>query len=244
MAKLTSIALCAMLTSSSAFTPTFSSPKQYTCLRMSDLPRQAIPDSIYMQIAMEIPSKNGHTATGFPNLQEQVIPQQVHPVESDRVSLSAQPLRQKSKPTLPKKMTAKHGDGLFSPLVKLFKAALGDDRLNKIRAKAIATHSEVIASFVETAESASGEAVLDTLFALSDKNGDGHIDEGELKEALRTLGFAWIEEKQAKGILSRADKDKKGYITKDEWKAEAPKTLRTNLTKLAKKNGGDLGFLV
>jgi hypothetical protein len=29
----------------------------------------------------------------------------------------------------------------------------------------------------------------------------------------------------------------------EEWMREAPKTLRTNLVKLAKQNGGDLGLL-
>jgi Ca2+-binding EF-hand superfamily protein len=53
-----------------------------------------------------------------------------------------------------------------------------------------------------------------------------------------------LKEKQVKGIFERADTDENGTIDLQEWMTEAPKTLRTNLTKLAKKNGGELGFLV
>ena len=44
--------------------------------------------------------------------------------------------------------------------------------------------------------------------------------------------------------MQRADKDKNGTIEFDEFTAEIPKTLKTNLVKLAKKNGGDMGLLV
>jgi len=137
-----------------------------------------------------------------------------------------------------------HAEGVFSPIVLLAKNALGDDELNKIRAKAIALHSDVIGSFVDTAESSAGKKVLEVLFQLSDKNGDGSIDQKELAEALHSLGFDWLKEKQLTGIFARADTDESGAIDMQEWLSAAPKTLRTNLIKLAKKNGGEMGLLV
>jgi Ca2+-binding EF-hand superfamily protein len=101
----------------------------------------------------------------------------------------------------------------------------------------------VIASFVATAETPFGESALKTLFSIVDKDGSGTIEEDELKEAFRILGFTWLQEKQIRGILERADLNQDGRLDIDEWKKEAPKTLRTNLIKLAKKNGSDLGFL-
>ena len=150
-----------------------------------------------------------------------------------------------SRPAAPKKSAPGHEEGIFSPLVKLGKVVLGDDNLSKIRAKAIGAHSDVIANFVATSSSASGNAALEALFAISDKNKDGRVDEEELQEALNKLGFEWIGIKQAKKILERAaGSEEKNFITIEEFKREAPKTLKTNLTKLAKKNGGKLGFLV
>ena len=40
-----------------------------------------------------------------------------------------------------------------------------------------------------------------------------------------------------------ADLDANGYLDYQEWRKEAPKTLRTNLIKLAKRNGGEMGLL-
>lgn len=139
---------------------------------------------------------------------------------------------------------SKHNEGPLSPIVLLAKDVLGDKTLNKVRAKAIALHSDVIAAFVDSADSNAGKAVLETLFQLADKNDDGIIEEEELAEALQWLGFDWLKEKQVKGILKRADANENGAIDIEEWLAEAPKTLRTNLIKLAKKNGGQLGLLV
>jgi hypothetical protein len=136
-----------------------------------------------------------------------------------------------------------HKDGLFSPLVLSAKKVLGEEQLNKVRANAISLHSDVIASFVATAETPFGESALKTLFSIVDKDGSGTIEEDELKEAFRILGFTWLQEKQIRGILERADLNQDGRLDIDEWKKEAPKTLRTNLIKLAKKNGSDLGFL-
>ena len=126
----------------------------------------------------------------------------------------------------------------------LAKQALGQDTLNKVRAKAISLHSDVIASFVETSNSAVGQTVLKSMFQAADTNANGVIEEEELAVVFRQLGFDWLKDKQVKGILQRADADQNGAIDLDEFMREAPKTLRTNLIKLAKKNGGDLGLLV
>lgn len=139
---------------------------------------------------------------------------------------------------------AVHKQGVFSPVVQVTKMALGDDTLNKLRAKVIGLHSEIIGNFVNTADSTIGNMVLRQLFHFADRDQSGTIDETELRAALLTLGFDWLQEKQIKGIFERADLDTNGAIDIDEWMAEAPRTLRTNLIKLAKKNGGDMGLLV
>lgn len=148
------------------------------------------------------------------------------------------------KPAAAAKKSPAHQDGPFSPMVMFVKNILGDEELNKVRGKAISIHSDVIASFVSTSETVFGNAVLRSLFQLADKDGNGAIDEDELKTALQSLGFTWLQEKQVSGIFKRADTDENGAIDLEEWVREAPKTLKTNLTKLAKKNGGELGFLV
>jgi hypothetical protein len=149
--------------------------------------------------------------------------------------------------TIPKKKAkaASHGNaGPFSPAVLLVKEVWGDDTsFNKFRAKVISMHSDVISSFVKTYETPAGEAALKTLFQLVDKDHSGTIEEVELTRAFSVLGFDWLKEKQLKGIFKRADKDGNGAIDMEEWFSAAPSTLRTNLIKLAKKNGGELGFL-
>jgi hypothetical protein len=150
------------------------------------------------------------------------------------------------KPTPNKKATPqnKHKDGLFSPLVYLGKTILGEDELNRIRGNVIAKHSEVIKGFVSTAETAWGTRVLKLLFELADQNHNGAIEYEELTAALHSLGFNFLNEKQIRGIFERAGGVEKGFLTLEEFLAEAPKTLKTNLVKLAKTNGGELGFLV
>ncbi|KAL7581789.1 hypothetical protein ACA910_022319 [Epithemia clementina (nom. ined.)] len=150
----------------------------------------------------------------------------------------------RKRPIPKKEVSQAHKDGIFSPVVRLFKKVLGDDRLNEVRAKAIAYHSDTIKSFVSTADSRLGLVALKALFMVADKNKNGQIEEEELKDALLRLGFKWLKEKQVRGIFERAGGAEKGYLTFDEWIAEAPKTLKTNLVKLAKTNGGELGFLV
>lgn len=151
----------------------------------------------------------------------------------------------KSKKAMPKKKggAAAHKEGIFSPAVMAAKKVLGDEELNKVRAKAITIHADVIKSFVGTADTPLGQSVLVRLFALADKNKDGKLDASEISLALNILGFSWLQDKQVAGIVKRADFDENGEIDYEEFIAEAPKTLKTNLVKLAKKNGADLGFL-
>mmetsp|Transcript_9790 Transcript_9790/g.20707 ORF Transcript_9790/g.20707 Transcript_9790/m.20707 type:complete len:237 (-) Transcript_9790:76-786(-) len=154
-----------------------------------------------------------------------------------------------AKPVAPKRKAPKkggpaHKEGVFSPVVKLAKTALGDETLNKVRGQVISMHSDVIKDFVATSESSVGKAVLVQLFALADKDGDGKLNKEEIEYAVQKLGFTWLKEKQVSGIMKRADVDESGTIEFDEFVAEAPKTLKTNLVKLAKKNGGDMGLLV
>ena len=156
---------------------------------------------------------------------------------------SPEPPKKELKPKKAPK-AANHKNGVFSPAVHLAKAALGEKKLNKIRADVISLHSDVIGNFVGTSNSGFGQATLRTLFQAADKNGNGSIEEEELAKALQTLGFDWLKEKQIKGIFKRADTDESGTIDLEEFLREAPKTLRTNLVKLAKKNGGDMGLLV
>jgi hypothetical protein len=132
--------------------------------------------------------------------------------------------------------------GLFAAVVGASKKVVGDERLNKIRGKAISLHSQVIGNFVETAHTDFGDRVLRSLFDFADANKNGSIEEEELAKALRTLGFE-LNEKQIKGIFDRADLDSNGQLDYEEWRKSAPSTLRTNLIKLAKRNGGELGFL-
>ena len=152
----------------------------------------------------------------------------------------------KKKPTPPKKAAAggKHKEGIFSPVVFLSKMLVGEPKINKLRAQIISLHSDVIGNFVNTYETPAGRAILRQLFELADRDRNGTISESELEAALLTLGFDWLKEKQIKGIFERADTDASGAIDMEEWMKEAPKTLRTNLVKLAKKNGGEMGLLV
>lgn len=136
-----------------------------------------------------------------------------------------------------------HGKGgPLAPFVILAKKILGEEELNQLRGKVIAEHSKVIGGFVDTSKTEFGETVLRMLFELADTNKNGTIEEQELAVALRKLGFD-LKDNQIKGIFDRADKDENGAIDFEEWRKEAPSTLRTNLIKLAKRNGGDLGFL-
>lgn len=151
---------------------------------------------------------------------------------------------QKKKKKKPVAGSSAHAEGIFSPAVKASKVLLGEDRLIKIRAKVIGAHSGVIKDFVATSDSEVGQSVLNLLFSTMDKDGNGVLDREELTAGLKALGFTWLKDKQIDGILKRADANGDGVISIEEFCTEAPKTLKTNLVKLAKQNGSDLGFLV
>ncbi|KAL7495088.1 hypothetical protein ACHAWT_007323 [Skeletonema menzelii] len=143
-----------------------------------------------------------------------------------------------------KKANAAHKEGIFSPIVVAAGAVLGPEQLNKVRAKVISIHSDLIKSFVGTSDSAFGQAVLQQIFKYVDVDKSGYIDKEELSVALSLLGFKWLKEKQVDAIFARADVNGDGMISLEEFMDEAPRTLKTNLVKLAKNNGGDMGLLV
>ena len=132
---------------------------------------------------------------------------------------------------VPKKVAPKkaggavHKEGVFSPIVRGAKAAMGEDLLNKVRGKVIGFHSDVIGQFVDTHESPTGQTALKLLFEIADKDKNGAICEQELATAVRALGFSWLKEKQIKGIFKRADKDSNVSICFNEFIQEAPKIL-------------------
>mmetsp|Transcript_32447 Transcript_32447/g.78536 ORF Transcript_32447/g.78536 Transcript_32447/m.78536 type:complete len:235 (-) Transcript_32447:3166-3870(-) len=146
-------------------------------------------------------------------------------------------------PSKKKKIPA-HAEGVFSPVVVAAASILGQDQLNKLRAKGIALHSDVIKGFVDSADSPFGQAVLRQLFAIVDTDKSGSLDKDELASALKALNFSWLKDKQVSKIFERADSNSDNEISLEEFIAEAPKTLRVNLVKLAKNNGGEMGLLV
>jgi hypothetical protein len=221
--KMTTLAIMALLASSSAFTP---APR-------NTMSKMQTASTATMDLPYFVELKENKTSK-----QEEGVTMDVTPMQSAASTIETPPKKKKEA-----KGGAAHGEGIFSPVVKAAKVVLGEDKLNKVRAKAISMHSDVIASFVSTAEWPTGQAALKALFTLADQNGNGLIEEHELVTAVRALGFTWLQEKQVRGIFQRADSDENGLIDLQEWMIEAPKTLRTNLTKLAKKNGGELGFL-
>ncbi len=137
--------------------------------------------------------------------------------------------------------TAKNG--IFTPLVKLTKWAVGEDRFLSFRARVIGEHTKVIQAFVDTADTPFGCIALEKLFDIADVDGSGTIDRAELELALKKLGFTHLTESQIDTIMKKADGDDNCVIDYDEFVDNAPKALKVNLVKLAKNNGADLGFL-
>lgn len=149
-----------------------------------------------------------------------------------------------AKKAAPKKKGNPHKEGVFSPIVVAAGTVMGEETLNKVRGKVIAIHSDLIKSFVGTSDTAFGKAVLKQLFNLVDTDKSGYLDKEELAVALSMLGFEWLKEKHVAKIFERADANGDEEISLEEFMQEAPKTLSTNLVKLAKKNGGEMGLLV
>ena len=137
--------------------------------------------------------------------------------------------------------TAKNG--IFSPIVRLAKRLVGKERFLSFRGRVIGAHTKVIQAFVDTSDSPFGCLALEKLFELADLDGDGTVDRDELERALKKLGFYHLSAGQIDAIMKRADEDDNCVIDYEEFVKEAPKTLKTNLVKLAKNNGAELGFL-
>lgn len=158
-------------------------------------------------------------------------------------------VRAMATPAVAKTVTKKkggnpHKEGVFSPIVVAGKVVLGEDQLIKIRAKIIGLHSDLIKSFVNTSDSETGRRVLRQLFKLVDTDNSGYLDKSEIMVALNMLGFNWLGEKQVDKIFARADANGDLQISLEEFMEETPKTLKVNLIKLAKQNGGEMGLLV
>ena len=134
-------------------------------------------------------------------------------------------------------------NGIFSPIVRLAKRIVGKERFLSFRGRVIGAHTKVIQGFVDTSDSPFGCLALQKLFELADLDGNGTIDRDELEKALKKLGFYHLSGAQLDAIMKRADEDDNCVIDYDEFVKEAPKTLKTNLVKLAKNNGAELGFL-
>jgi len=168
----------------------------------------------------------------------------IPPMPATAVEPAATPKPAAAAKEAPKKKGGSHKEGVFSPIVVAAGTILGDKQLNKIRGKFIAIHSDLIKSFVGTSDSDVGQAVLRQIFNLVDTDKSGYLDKDEITVALNLLGFKWLKEKQVGKIFERADANGDLEISLEEFMAEAPKTLKVNLVKLAKTNGGDMGFLV
>ena len=161
-----------------------------------------------------------HTQVGFPlSFANQIskayfVEQEVveEAVREERVTIAAVPHTPAREEPKKKKLGKRGEDGVFTPLVITAKKVLGEEQLNKLRAKGISIHSDVIKSFVETSSAPFGQAALERIFEIADRNKDGSIDEEEMKAAVNTLGFTWLQDKQIGGIMKRADKDKNGVI--------------------------------
>ena len=137
-----------------------------------------------------------------------------------------------------------HKEGVFSPVVYLAKDVVGEKKINEIRGKFISLHSGVIKDFVATYDSWFGRRAIQDMFIAADIDRNGEIDSEEMKELLLNLGFTHLKEKQMNGIFKRADTNGDGVLSMEEFSSEIPNTLKTNLVKLAKKNGGEMGLLV
>lgn len=146
--------------------------------------------------------------------------------------------------------------GIFSPIVEAAKAVLGEEELANFRGEAIKAHTAVITAFAASLSPQAdpgktdtfklfGESTIRSMFKLSDADGSGSVDVGELHNVVKTLGFKWLEDdSKIKKLMDKMDKDGNEMIDLEEFMQTAPVVLRQNLVKLAKKNGNELGFLV
>jgi len=134
-------------------------------------------------------------------------------------------------------------DGPLTPTVVGFKVLMGDENLNSLRNYFIKLHGDAQAAAIDTHESEMGQALMGWLFDQADKDGNGTIDKEELMEAVKRLGFTWMDDKRVDKLIKKADKNENEVLEYEEFAASSPKFLKQSLLKLAKKNGADLGLL-
>eukprot|EP00929_Paragymnodinium_shiwhaense_P106601 TRINITY_DN7211_c0_g1_i1.p2 TRINITY_DN7211_c0_g1~~TRINITY_DN7211_c0_g1_i1.p2 ORF type:complete len:181 (+),score=72.11 TRINITY_DN7211_c0_g1_i1:96-638(+) len=141
--------------------------------------------------------------------------------------------------------TARAGakDGPFTPTVMGIKLLMGEKAFNDLRTEMIKLHGNAQKAAIDTHDTAVGEMLMDRLFKSADTDGNGSIDKEELQAALQKLGFHWMDEGRVDKIIEKADDNQNDVLEYDEFKKAAPKTLKRELLKLAKKNGSDLGFM-
>ena len=140
-------------------------------------------------------------------------------------------------------MRGKPEDGIFTPVVQGAKVLMGEENLKSIRAKAIKAHGEVMTNLIDTHDTPVGDYTLKKLFEVADADSNGTIDIDEMKAALHKLGFSWLDDGKTQKIVKKGDMNGDNVIDFEEFKRMAPTVLRQNLMKLAKANGGQLGFL-
>uniref|UniRef100_A0A7S0AX37 EF-hand domain-containing protein n=2 Tax=Pyrodinium bahamense TaxID=73915 RepID=A0A7S0AX37_9DINO len=141
-------------------------------------------------------------------------------------------------------MAGKAEDGIFTPVVQGAKAVIGEDGVTKMRGQVIKAHGDLMQKFLDTSDTPFGKIALKQIFDLADADGSGQLDKEELKTALKSLGFEWLEnDAKLDKVLGKGDKDGDDLIDFDEFVKAAPGVLKQNLIKLAKSNGGKLGFL-
>jgi len=134
-------------------------------------------------------------------------------------------------------------EGVLTPFVEGVRVIVGEDKLKEVRLKVIQAHGQVMADFIGTADTDNGQFALRKLFEAADTDGSGAVDREEMKVALQKLGFSWADDKKVDNIFKKGDKDKSDTIDFEEFVEVAPVILKQNLLKLAKENGGELGFL-
>ena len=119
--------------------------------------------------------------------------------------------------------------GVFSPVIQVAKTVMGGGLLlNKVRVKLIGLKTDRL---TEASESPTLQAGLQRFFQNADSDQNGVICERELTSTVRSLGFWWLGDNQMRGLFDRADKDRNGSISFEEFVQETPRAL---LVKLAR----------
>ena len=116
-----------------------------------------------------------HFATTSPN-----TPTVTSNIFSSEAKLNAPVHMSPPKKTSMKKKAGSHQEGIFLPAVYTAKIILGETELNKVRAKTISLHSDIIKSFVETANSSFGQWALVDMCKVADENGNEKLDNDEV----------------------------------------------------------------